>query len=215
LVLVCSRMDIVTGVFDYAVQINWLEAAGPLFGLACVILLIKENIWTWPAGILYVLISFVIFFQAKLYADLILHVFFLVLNIYGWYYWLFGKKESAQKLPVSTTSQRMNIILLILSATGVFVSGALLESFTDASLPYWDSATSVLSVVGMWLTAKKKIENWYYWIVVDILATGIYLYKEIYFYSLLYFIYCGLAVYGYYEWKKSMELSLTIDSERL
>lgn len=208
-------MEIVSSILDYATQINWLEAAGLVFGLACVILLIRENIWTWPAGILYVLVSFVIFFQAKLYADLILHVFFLVLNVYGWYHWVLGKKELAQELPVSTSSRQMNMVLLVISFIGVFISGVLLESFTDASLPYWDSATSVLSLVGMWLTAKKKIENWYYWMVVDILATGIYLYKEIYFYSLLYFIYCGLAVSGYYAWKKSMELSLTADSERL
>ena len=207
-------MEVASNIIEYAARINWLEAAGLFFGLACVILLIKENIWTWPAGILYVLVSFVIFFQAKLYADLALHVFFLVLNIYGWYYWLIGKKEAQERLSVSLTSRSVNIMLLLISGVGIMASGFLLESQTDASLPYWDSATSVLSVVGMWLTAKKKIENWYYWIVVDVLATGIYLYKEIYFYSLLYFIYCGLAVSGYYAWKKSMELSLAIDSER-
>ena len=75
----------------------------------------------------------------------------------------------------------------------------------DASLPYWDSATSVLSVTGMWLTTKKKIENWYYWLIVDILATGIYMYKELYFYGILYFVYIFLAVAGYMAWKNSLE----------
>ncbi len=209
MVLVCGNMNIANAIFEYAARINWMEACGLFFGLACVILLIKQNIWTWPTGILYVLISFVIFFQAKLYADLILHVFFLILNIYGWYHWLFGKPDSAGELPVGTTGRPMNLLLLTSSAIGVLISGWLLATFTDASLPYWDSATSVLSLIGMWLTAKKKIENWYYWIAVDVLATGIYFYKEIYFYSLLYFIYCGLAISGYYAWKKSMEPSLS------
>ena len=94
--------------------------------------------------------------------------------------------------------------LLILSAAGVYLSGRLLEAFTDASLPYWDSATSILSIGAMWLTVKKKIENWIIWLVVDLLATGIYYYKGIYFYSILYLLYTGMAIAGYISWRRSM-----------
>jgi nicotinamide mononucleotide transporter len=80
----------------------------------------------------------------------------------------------------------------------------LLQEFTDASLSYWDSTTSILSVVAMWLTAKKKIENWIIWLVVDVLATGIYYYKGIYFYCILYLVYTGMAVAGYLSWRRSM-----------
>lgn len=156
-------------------------------------------------GILYVLVSFIVFYQQKLYADLVLHIFFLILNIYGWVVWSRGKNTETEPLHISTTKSSTTILLLIISAGGVFLTGYLMATYTDASLPYWDSTTSILSITGMWLTARKKIENWYYWLAVDILATGIYYYKGMYFYALLYFIYIGLAIAGYLEWKKHMK----------
>jgi nicotinamide mononucleotide transporter len=185
------------------------EILGLIFGLLAVIFLIKENIWTWPMGIAYVLVSFIVFYEAKLYADLILHVFFLILNIYGWVAWTRGTSQSSDDLVIRKTSPSLSIILVTLTVAGIFLSGYLMSRYTDASLPYWDSATSMLSITGMWLTARKKIENWYYWLAVDILATGIYFYKGMYFYALLYFIYIGLAVAGYLEWRKLMKLQVT------
>ena len=187
---------------------DFLEISGLFFGLICVWLLIKENIWTWPTGIIYVIISLYIFYQEKLYADLALHFLYLGLNFYGWYYWIFGNNNIKEELPVTKASLRLIIFLLIASAISIFSVGLLLQNFTDASLPYWDTTTTILSLAGMYLTARKKIENWYFWLVVDILATGIYFYKGIYFYALLYLIYIGLAVVGYFSWKKSMRISL-------
>ena len=98
-------------------------------------------------------------------------------------------------------------MLLLVSGAGTYLAGKLLVEFTDASLPYWDSTTSVLSITAMWLTAKKKIENWVIWLVVDLLATGIYYYKGLYFYCILYLVYIGMAVAGYLSWRKSMNLA--------
>ena len=191
-------------IWTYAVQINALEAAGLVFGLLAVWLLIKQNIWTWPAGIIYVFISFVIFYQVKLYADLALHIVFLALNVYGWYYWIYGKKDKEEELPVTRAKPKTLAVLVVLSALGIAAMGTLFTLYTDAAVPYWDSTTTVLSLVGMWLTAKKKIENWHFWFVVDVLATGIYVYKGIYFYALLYLIYVGMAVAGYLAWRKDL-----------
>ncbi len=185
------------------------EILGLVFGLLAVIFLVRENIWTWPSGIAYVLVSFIVFYQARLYADLALHVFFLILNVYGWVAWSRGAKGSSDELPITISSTRRSAVLLTASIAGIFVTGYLMTRYTDASLPYWDSATSILSITGMWLTARKKIDNWFYWLAVDILATGIYFYKEMYFYALLYFIYIGLAVAGYLEWKKLMKIQYT------
>ena len=200
-------MDFWNSIVSYAVQIDFLELLGLIFGLLAVWYLIRENILTWPSGIIYVLISFVIFYRTKLYADLALHFVFLVLNIYGWYFWIHGKKEKDQDLPVTTISNRLMMVLLVFCTIGVYIMGTLLRNYTDAAVPYWDSTTTVLSLVGMWLTARKKIESWYYWFVVDILATGIYVYKGIYFYATLYGIYIFLALAGYYSWRKSMRVS--------
>lgn len=191
-------------ILDYLKNIELLEASGLVFGLLAVYFLIKENILTWPAGIAYVLVSFVIFGREKLYGDFALHAVFLILNIYGWWFW--AKDSSSKKeadLPVTTYSVKTQIALWVVSIAGVFVVGYLL-SLSDASLPYWDSATTVLSLTGMWLTARKKIENWHFWLVVDILATGIYYYKGIYFYAALYMIYIVMAVLGFMAWNKTM-----------
>jgi nicotinamide mononucleotide transporter len=200
-------VDLLHEAISYASGIKFLEFLGLVFGLLCVWFLIRQNILTWPAGIIYVLISFVIFIQAKLYADFILHIFFLVLNIYGWYYWTSPKIASNDPVPVTHAPLRQMTMLLLVSGAGTYLAGKLLVEFTDASLPYWDSTTSVLSITAMWLTAKKKIENWVIWLVVDLLATGIYYYKGLYFYCILYLVYIGMAVAGYLSWRKSMNLA--------
>lgn len=187
---------------------DFLEIAGLFFGLICVWLLIKENIWTWPTGIIYVIISLYIFYQEKLYADLALHFIYLGLNFYGWYYWIYGNNNKQEELPVTKASYKLLIILIICSTISIIIVGYLLQNFTDASLPYWDTTTTILSLAGMYLTAKKKIENWYFWFVVDVIATGIYFYKGIEFYAILYLIYIGLAVVGYFSWRKSLQVSI-------
>lgn len=204
----------VQDIIEYASRMDILEFAGMVFGLLCVLFLIKEHILTWICGIIYVLISFVIFWQARLYGDFLLHIFFLILNIYGWRNWVQGRQAAkSDKMPVTSLTIRSNLQVLGLSFLGILLFAAILRTAPNylsgmppASLPFWDSTTSVLSVTGMWLTAKKKIDNWYYWLVVDILATGIYYYKELYFYSLLYFIYIAMAVTGYLAWKRTMNV---------
>lgn len=196
----------------YASHIDFLEFLGLVFGLLCVWFLIKQSILTWPAGIIYVLISFVIFWKIRLYGDFALHIFFLALNIYGWYYWVYGKKKEDKEVAVTTNSTINNLIILSVTGIGIILFGYFLvalpnwiDGLEPAALPYWDATTSILSVTAMWLTTRKKLENWYYWLVIDILATGIYVYKGIYFYAALYFIYIFLAISGYLEWRKSMK----------
>lgn len=200
------------GVIVYAAGINFLELSGLIFGILTVYFLIKENILTWPCGIIYVLISFVIFWQQRLYGDFILHIFFLVLNIYGWYFWVSGKNKGEEELPITRVTSKMMITVIAISGLGILIFGFFLSSihmiWTDldeASVPYWDSTTSILSVAGMWLTARKKIENWYFWLIVDVIATFIYVYKGIYFYSALYGIYIVMAVAGYRAWNRSYQ----------
>lgn len=203
--------DVLAEIIEYASQIGWLEFGGLVFGLLCVIFLIKENILTWICGIIYVLISFYVFWEARLYGDFILHIFFLILNIYGWYAWIKGGERSEQ-LVVSKLTVQQSLLTLTMALLGIWIFAQFLinlptwvSGLEPAALPYWDSTTSILSVAGMWLTTRKKIENWYYWLLVDIIATGVYYYKGLYFYSFLYFIYIGLAIAGYLAWRKSLE----------
>ena len=189
--------------FDFILAMSLIEIFGLMSGILAVWLLIKQNIWTWPIGIAYAMASIYIFYSARLYSDLALHVFYLVMNFYGWYYWLKGDNRSESILPVSSENKQVLLILLALCTIAIFIGGAVFSTYTDADLPYWDNTTSTLSLLAMWLQSRKKIESWTLWLLIDILSAGIYFYKEIYFYSLLYIIYAGMAFMGYIAWRKS------------
>ena len=182
---------------------NTIEIFGLCAGMLSIALLIKQNIWTWPIGIAYTLASLYIFFTAKLYADFALHVFFLFMSFYGWYYWLQGNSSFDSELPVSRESKKVLACSTIICVLAIILASNLFTKYTDAELPYWDNTTSILSVLAIWLQSRKKIESWVFWLIIDILSVGIYFYKDLYLYSLLYSIYVGMAFFGYATWLKS------------
>ena len=182
---------------------NIVEIFGLFTGTLSIALLIKQNIWTWPVGIAYTLASLYIFFTAKLYADFALHVFFLIMSSYGWYYWLQGKNKFDTKLSVSRESRKVLVYSIIICFLTITLASNLFTIYTDADLPYWDNTTSILSVLAIWLQSRKKIESWIFWLIIDILSVGIYFYKELYLYSLLYSIYVVMAGFGYMAWIES------------
>lgn len=176
-----------------------LELLGLIFGLLAVILLIVEHITTWPAGIAYVIVSLPIFWEAKLYQDFILHIFFGVMNVYGWVRWAKGKNVE-ETLHIGLMNGRQYLIVCFVSVAGILLSGYFFDTYTDTDFAYPDATTTILSFVAMWLTAEKKFENWILWLVVDIVASIIYFMKGLYPYFLLYLIYCGLAFGGMINW---------------
>ncbi len=184
-------------------EIDYFELFAVIFGFIAVLFNTRENVWGWPTGIIGVALSSVVFYEARLYADLSLHVIYFILGFYGWYEWLYGGKNKSV-LKVSTISKTEIIILTILGAIGMLFIGYFFDNYTDADLAYWDAFTTSYSLVGQYLLAKKKIENWLLWIVVDAIASGIYVYKNLYLLAALYFLYLGLATYGYINWKKSL-----------
>lgn len=189
---------------DYWAQ-NWLEATGLISGLLCVLLLIRQNIWNWPIGLVYSLVSIVVFLRAHLYADLALHVFYVAMNAYGWYFWAFAERPvETSDVPVTNAPPRMLVGLIALVVAATATLGWMLANHTDAAVPYWDSGTTTASFAAMWLQARKHIENWIVWLVVDIVATGIYLYKGLEMYALLYCVYIGMAFAGWWAWRQSM-----------
>ena len=185
-------------------QVSALEITGVLFGLLAVYWLIKENILTWPAGILYCIISIYLFWNANLYQDFGLTIFFLFMNVYGWYAWLHPSQNNQDELLITKTSLRTWIAIVTFCLIWIFGTGFLFSNFVpNASLPYPDATTTGLSIAAMWMTARKKLENWYLWFIVNIMSTVVYFIKDLNFYSILYFVYIGLAIVGYYKWLKS------------
>ena len=194
--------EIIQQIFTTLAAASIFEQLGFVFGLLAVWFLIKENIWTWPTGILYCLLSFYVLWNANLYQDFLLTIFFLVMNCYGWYAWLQPEDENSDQLPITNISMRTMLMVLVVSAGLIIVCGYGFQTYTDASLPYWDATTTILSLSAMWMSTRKKIENWILWFVVDVIATGLYFYKGLYFYSFLYLIYLGMAIAGYINWQR-------------
>lgn len=184
-------------------EINYIELLALVFGILAVGFNTKEIVWGWPTGIVGTILSGILFIEARLYSDLILHVFYVILGFYGWYEWLYGGRNK-QELKVSPLSKSRLLFLMILGGMGWAGFGYFFANYTDADLAYWDAFTTSFSFVGTYMLARKKIENWILWIVVDAVAAGIYFYKELFLLSLLYFLYLGLASYGFLNWRKSM-----------
>lgn len=153
-----------------------LEIAGTIFGFLAVYLTIKENIWCWFFGLIQVVIFVFIFYTAKLYSDMILHIIYVFLQIYGWYHWKYGGKNE-NNLQITKITNTVLWVLLTLVLT--FVLGYLMQLKTDASFPYPDAFTTTASLVAQYLMIKKKLGSWLFWIVVDIVAIGIYFNKEL------------------------------------
>ena len=187
----------------------WLtvdEPIGTVLGVVIVWCLIRQNLWAWPLGVAYVLVSVTVLLEARLYANLALHVLgFLPMNLYGWYFWLFGKRPDQGALPVTRSSRRLTAVMLVICAAGTLVLGTLFATFTDAALPYWDNVLFVGSLVAMWLTARKKLENWIFWFAIDVVSVGVYWIQGLPLYASLYFVYLAMAVAGWRSWKQSME----------
>ncbi|WP_169972658.1 nicotinamide riboside transporter PnuC [Tautonia rosea] len=180
-----------------------IEAVAVLFGLLCVALTIRQSIWCWPTGLIQVSLFILIFYEVKLYSDLILHVVYVVLQVYGWHHWLHGGTNH-QELAVSRLSVRGFLGWILITLTGTTVWGFGMASYTDAALPYGDAFTSVASLVAQWLMTRKRLESWLVWICVDIAAIGIYLIKSLVLTSSLYAVFLVMASIGFLSWRNTM-----------
>jgi nicotinamide mononucleotide transporter len=182
------------------------EVIGFAFGLLCVILTIRESIWTWPAGIVSVVAFGLLFFRIRLYADMALQGFYVVTGFIGWWSWKFGG-ERGTELRIRALGHRARLLLLALLVPSVAAMRWYLVTFTDASLPFWDSLASTLSVFAQVLLMRKVFENWVLWITVDVLSVGIYVTKGVYLTAALYVVFLGLAVLGFRGWRARLEAS--------
>jgi len=185
-----------------AVANRW-EVLAVVFGIVSVYLSTRENIWSWPTALVNVALYFVVFFDAKLYADMGLQVVYFALSLYGWYEWLYGG-ENRTELHVSRTSRPLGVRLLVIGIASAALLGTILARFTDAALPYVDSATTSTSLVAQWMMTRKILENWAVWAVVDVVYVGMFIFKQLYLTAGLYTVFLVLAIMGYVQWKRSL-----------
>ena len=180
-----------------------LELFAALIGAISVWLSVRQNIWSWPTAIINVVLYAIVFYEAKLYADMGLQVIYAILSIYGWYEWLYGG-EGRTELHVSRTGPRLGALLALIAAAGSAVLGAFLHRATDAALPFMDSFLSSTSLVAQWMMTKKLLENWLVWIGVDVLYVGMFIFKGLFLTAGLYAVFLALAVKVYIDWRRSM-----------
>lgn len=178
---------------------SWIEIVASLAGFICVYLIIKRNIWCWPTGLLQVSLFMVVFYEVKLYSDLLLHGIYVVMQFYGWWYWLRGKDQENEVIVVNMPVSH-SLIWVGVTVVGSVLLGFLMASNTDAALPYPDAFTTVASLTAQWLLSRRQLINWMFWIVVDIVAIGIYLQKGLYPTTLLYSVFLIMASTGLYSW---------------
>jgi len=189
---------------DYLIQSGWLEWAGVFTGILCVWLAAKNNILNWPIAIVSVLIYTLIFFETRLYSDMGLQVYFLLMNIYGWYFW--SKKKNAGENPTPVISiTKLEVILSVIAVILLtLIPGFLLHQNTKAAYPYIDSFCTACSLVAQVFLARKVLQNWLIWIFVDIIYVAVYLSKGLYPTAMMYTLYIYIAWMGYQEWKKTL-----------
>lgn len=189
---------------------NIVEIIGTLSGLLFLYLEIKQNKWLWPVGLLTSVMYIYVFFVAKLYADMSLQFYYVFISIYGWILWSRGKSQQEKELPVVRLNMRLSLKLIVASIAIYALIAFILVNFTDGSVPYWDAFTTALSIVATWMLARKILEQWLVWIVVNSVSLGLYIYKDLNFTAVLFFFYTTMAVVGYLQWKKDMLRSQAI-----
>lgn len=186
-----------------------LELIGIFFGFLSVWYSKQENILVYPTGIISTAIFVYILWVYVLLGDMLINAYYFVMSIYGWYYWTRTNSDTPQ-IPVTKTTKKEHIwsvflfLLAILFILVVYAVNKKLEGWTA----YVDTLTTAIFFVGMWLMAKKKLENWIYWIIGDIISVPLYFYKGLIFTSFQYLVFTIIAIYGYKAWKKSLNKNL-------
>lgn len=180
------------------------EIIGTVLGVIGVALMIRQSVWGWPVGIVQVAVYGWVFFGAKLYSDAILQVFFFVIQIYGWWHWAHGDERTQARLPVSRLSGRAILAWVAVGLLATLGWGELMGRTTDAALPRWDAFILMFSLIAQWLQARKKVECWAGWMIVNVVAIGVYWVKELRLTAGLYAVFLVLAVAGHFSWKRSL-----------
>lgn len=186
---------------------NKLDIIGTFLGFIYLFLEFRTSIWMWVVGCIMPAIYIVVLYQAGIYADCGMEVYYFLAGVYGLVYWLMGKKKTDKKIVVCRTPKNRWSVIIIITVILYIAIAVFLRECTDSKIPNIDAFTTALSVMAMWMLSRKYIEQWVVWFVVDAVSTGLYIYKGVYGRSLLYGIYTLMALYGYYSWWKKMKKS--------
>lgn len=181
-----------------------VEVVGFVTGLLAVWLTARRNIWNFPIGIANGALLFLMFFDARLFADAGLQIMFIILGLAGWWFWLTGGVTKRRTIRTSSTIERLWIAASVVILVGLLY---VVLTWAKGSIPLFDALITSLSIVAQWLLNRKILETWLLWIATDFISIPVYLYKELYLIALLYAVFLVLACRGYQLWRQEMMLS--------
>lgn len=192
-----------------ALGMGWLQWLAFIFGIIYVILAARENVWCWPVGLISVVIAFFVYAdpEVRLYSDAILQVFYAVMSVYGWWIWTRTKKvegasdTSASALEIHEWPVNRHIFFMIIGLILAVIWGKFCQQFLGAELPYIDAATTIFSLIATYMVTQKILENWLYWIVIDVVCIFVYFHRGLYLFSIMFLIYTIVAISGYVNWR--------------
>jgi len=198
-------VDTVTFIQDVVafIQERPLEATSVLFSILYLVLAIRENLWCWPAAFLSSALTLAVVLGARLYSEVALNAYYIAMAVYGWYQWQYGgRRRGGEELPIGVWPLKMHALAIGGSLALSVVIGWLMSRHTQAAFPYLDAFVTVSSVVTTYMVARKLLENWLYWIVVDGLALYLYWQRELYLFVGLFALYLVLVVIGLVRWHR-------------
>lgn len=181
-------------------QLTYLQIIGTVLGVVQVLLARNNNIHNYLFGTVSILIGIWVLYQTKLYADIVLHLYYLFMSIYGWLFWKYGRQKKETPITYSDRSEKIMAVAIVIACFALMVYW--LGHFTNSDVPVWDAAVSAFAWAGMWLMAKRKMENWIYLNISNLIAIPLLLYKELYIYAGLTIFLFVVGTSGYFKWRK-------------
>lgn len=203
-----TATEFCTAIVDAIAVTDWVTWAATATAVLYVLFALRENVWCWSFGILSSALSVLLYYNQSLWYESVLNILYVVLGVYGWITWLSKKSDSTAR-PIVRISTGLWISVLLTGAGAGALMGFLSATYTTNTLPYADAMIASFSIVATWMTARKYLENWVLWIIVDAFAAGVYIYKgpELYLFALLFIFYTMMSIAGYFAWKKKITLS--------
>jgi|TARA_B000000532_G_scaffold89937_1_gene71980 nicotinamide mononucleotide transporter len=192
-------------IFDF-LQANWFEIVAAILAIAYLILAMLQDIRCWVAWIISSLMYFFVMYSANLYMEALLQIFYIFIGLYGLYQWRF-KADKKDALKITTWSVKNHLIVIGALVFLTSLSGYVLMIYTAAASPFIDAFTTWGAIAASYLVAKKILENWFYWFVIDFVSVFLFISRELYPTALLFIVYLVLVVIGYSAWRKSWQLA--------
>lgn len=185
---------------------HWLDILTTILGLLYIALEYRASILLWLVGIVMPALDIYLYYSHGLYGDAFMAVYYTLAAVYGYAVWKFGKKkgQSGPEMPITHFRKRLILPTFIFFAVAMAVTYYVLAYHTNSTVPMLDSLTNALSFIGLWALARKYIEQWFIWIIVDAISCYLYIDKGIPFKAGLYGLYVVIAVMGYFKWRKMM-----------